>query len=72
MAYIITKYRHLVPDKVYQVENSEGDVFTFHYRGFYYCEEWYEDALIFWEPGTTNKIAEWPACEFVSAQLVGS
>jgi hypothetical protein len=68
--YPITNYRHLVEDRVYQFTNSIGEVFTFLYRGFHYCEEWDENALIFWEPGTTNKVAEWCASEMESALLV--
>lgn len=66
----ITNYRHLVENHVYQFTNSVGEIYIYLYRGFHYCEDWDEDALIFWEPGTTNKVQEWCASEMESAQLV--
>lgn len=66
----ITNYRRLVEDEVYQFTNSVGEVFTYHYRGFLFCSDWDENKLIFWDPGTINKVAEWCVSEMESAVLV--
>lgn len=69
MRYPITNYRFLTPDTVYTFKDSEGEEVTYLYRGFYYCEDWNEDALVFWMPGTTLLATHWPASEFQQAYI---
>ncbi len=64
----IANYKRLVQDQIYIVEDSEGETHRLQYRGYGYSDDWYEDELVFWEPGTRDVI-KWPACEFQGATV---
>jgi hypothetical protein len=44
-----------------------NDSFLYHYRGYYYSEDYRGNALIFWSPETNDWVGEWSEDEFQMA-----
>lgn len=62
---IYMKYKRLKRMEFYQFVNSLGEIGLYRFDGYYYCDEWNEDALMLHDP--VRGRFEWPSCEFQAA-----